>query len=185
MGASVNKIDKLDLASLRPKQVPPRPDTESHSPVITAVSEPVAHSAVVQSPRRDWTKFGLICVVVCLGVYIAMSRGVIPTPSPSPDIDVDGFHVMLIQPDSDSGLTTGQKEFLRSAKVADWVTENGGEFRAYPQSQNLDNESEVWKSIRSELSPPMVVGVLNDRKLTRMEAPNGIDEGIRALEKLK
>ena len=176
-------IKKLNLDSLRPKPAPMRKIEEPQE--VQPATQSIAPGQSIPRPRVDWTKIGLICAIVALAMYIAFSRGVIPSPIPQPDIDADGFYVMLIQPDSDSGLDQGQKEFLRSAKVAEWVTSNGGEFRAYPQSQNIDNEKDVWKDIRAELSPPLVVGVVNDRKLTKMEAPNGIDEGIRALEKLK
>jgi hypothetical protein len=177
------KIQKLDLDSLRPKPQPmPVPvQVEPKSQPIT-----VEAATTGQTPRRDWVKIGLACAVVFLLAYIAFDRGVIPTPGPpQPDIDADGFYVMLIQPSDEAGLSQGQKEFLRSAKVADWVTDNGGEFRAYPQAQDLANESEVWRQIRSELSPPFVVGVVSDRKLTKLEAPNGIDVGIEALGKVK
>ena len=177
------KIQKLDLDSLRPK---PQPMPVPVQAEPTSQPMPVEVATTGQTPRRDWVKIGLACAVVFLLAYIAFDRGVIPTPGPpQPDIDADGLHVMLIQPTDEGGLSQGQKEFLKSAKVADWVTSNGGEFRAYQQAQDLANESEVWRQIRSELSPPNVVGVLNDRKLTKMESPNGIDEGIQALEKLK
>jgi hypothetical protein len=166
------QIKSLNLDSLRPK---PQPMPQLQTVVATPG----------QAPKFDWIKILLICAVVFLGVYILMSRGVIPGPSPGPVIDTEGFFVMLMNPDSESGMTTGQKEFMRSAKIADWVTENGGEFRAYPQSQNIDNEQQVWREIRKELSPPLVVGVVNKRRLTKLEAPNGIEEGIRALERLK
>jgi hypothetical protein len=174
------EIKKLNLDALRPT---PRPMAKAP---VTRPSESESIVESVKQPRRDWFKIGLACAVVFLLAYIAFDRGVIPTPGPpQPDIDADGLHVMLIQPTDEGGLSQGQKEFLKSAKVADWVTDNGGEFRAYPQDQDLANESEVWRQIRSELSPPNVVGVLNDRKLTKMESPNGIDEGIQALEGLR
>lgn len=169
-------IKKLNLDALRPKPVAMPKQSEA-----TPVQPQPATTG--QAPRRDWLKIGLICAVVFMLAYILFDRGVIPTPGPpKPDIDADGFYVMVIQPDSEAGLSQGQKEFLRSAKVADWVTEQGGEFRAYPQSQNLDNESQVWRDIRGQLSPPAVVGVLDNRRLTTMEPPQGIDVGIQAIK---
>ena len=173
------EIEKLNLDSLRPKPVPMAPVSRpSEAETIVPVEQP--------APRRDWFKIILASAVVFLLAYILFDRGVIPTPGPpQPDIDADGFYVMVIQPSDEGSLTTGQKEFLRSAKVADWVTDNGGEYRAYPQEQDITSEQQVWRDIRGQLSPPFSVGVVSDRKLTKLEAPNGIDAGIEALEELK
>lgn len=180
------RIQKLNLDALRPQPRAARVAEPVAAPVAEVVADPGQfQQSPPQRSRVDWTKIGLICAIVALAMYIAFSRGVIPSPIPQPDIDVEGFYVMVIQPDSESGLDQGQKEFLRSAKIAEWVTSNGGEFRAYPQSQNIDAESDVWKEIRSELSPPHLVGVVNNRRLTKLVPPNGIDEGIRTLEKYK
>lgn len=131
--------------------------------------------------------FVVVTAIVLLAAWLLFFRapGPGPGPSPTPDVDVDGEYVMVVLPDDMSRLSRGQAEFANSAKVADWVESRGGQYRRYMESQDLSNESEVFRWIRDKLSGDGErVGVLKDRRLRKMPIPDGLEAGIRTLEGL-
>jgi len=146
--------------------------------------EPATPSAdpVAATSRRQWLSWAAWAALVAFIAWQQFGGRIVP---PKPDVDVDGLYVMVMTPSDLAGLSKEQKEFLASAKIADWVELKQGKYRSYPQSQNIDNEESVWREIRSQLAPPYLVGVLKNRRLTKMEAPQGIDAGIAALERVR
>jgi len=140
-------------------------------------------TAPKRRPQRDgtWMVIAVIAIVLCSIAWVMIKRDG-PTPSP---IDDDGMYVLVVKPTDLSPLTNGQKEFLTSAKVADWVDANGGQYRAYPESQNTDNENQIWRDLRREADATHRVIVAKNRRLTRMTVPDGIDAGIAALERIR
>jgi hypothetical protein len=150
-----------------------------------------AQAAHHVAPQRSQGIPGVVLfiggILVACVVFWLLSGGSIPTPgprpTPTPDIDVAGLHVMTITPDSRSGLTKGQNEFLDSAKIADFVETKGGKFRRYPESQDISNEQQVWRDIRKELTPDQPIGVLQNSRLKTLRVPDGIDAGIQVLER--
>jgi hypothetical protein len=168
----MSELKPLDLSGLSRK----KPKT---TPVAAVVSNPPLRS----SDFRNWVIVALIATVAFMGFW--MLGGRLPTPNPGPVIDAEGLHVLIVKPSNEAGMSDGQKDFLKSAKVAEWVDEQGGKFRSYPESQDMSNEEQVWRDMRAELSPPFVVGILEDRKLKKLEAPDGIEPGIQALQRAR
>jgi hypothetical protein len=153
---------------------------------LRAARQPQQAAPIAPQPsrRREWLRYIAICGAAFLLAWALSGRGITPGPGPTP-IDADGLHVLVMTPADLAGLSKEQKEFLASAKIADWVESKQGKYRSYPQSQNIDNEDPVWREIRGQLAPPYLVGVLKNRRLTKMEAPQGIDAGIAALERVR
>lgn len=162
-------IQPIDLSILRREPTQQQPS----APVATPFDPP--------QPRRDWIIWVVAAVV--LFVIVAWWRSD-AGPSPTP-IDADGIHVLVVKPVDLSGLTQGQKEFITSAKVADWVEANDGKYRAYREDQNADNEEQIWRDLRREADGTHRVVVVKNRRLTRMTVPDGIDAGIKVLEGIR
>jgi hypothetical protein len=163
-------VPNIDFAALRAARQP----------------QQAAPIAPQQPQRREWLRYAAFAIAAILLALWLSGRGPSPTPGPGPNpIDAEGLHVLVMTPADLAGLSKEQKEFLASAKVADWVESNQGKYRSYPQSQNINNEDLVWREIRGQLAPPYLVGVLKNRRLTKMEAPQGIDAGIAALERVR
>jgi hypothetical protein len=157
-------IQPIDLSALRQSQ---------------PATQPVRQST--DQPRRDWIIW--IVVAVVLFAVVGWWRSDVG-PSPTP-IDNEGMYVLVVKPTDLSSLTQGQKEFVTSAKVADWVNANKGEYRAYPENQNTDSEDQIWRDLRREADGTHRVIVAKNRRLTRMTVPDGIDQGIRVLEGIR
>lgn len=153
----------VDIAALRKARQPP---------------------AIPPKPQRSVSVLPWVLVGVLAWILVS-GRLPIPGPLPGPDIDIDGLHVLVVTPDDMQGLSRGQAEFAGSVRVAEWVDAAGGQYRRYPESQDISREAEVWRAIRKELDPPNRLGVLNDRRLRRSELPDGIDAGISQLERMR
>jgi len=171
-------LKPIDFEALRKPQAKP-----VSSPTVEPHVRPTAYRPTLTV--RDWLNVALICAVVFFGCLWLFRGSDGPGPNPGPVVDVDGLHVLVLTPDDRSSLTSGQNEFANSAKIADWVEQNGGKYRRYPESQDITNEEQVWQELRQSLSSPHHLAVLKDRRLTKLEIPDGIDAGIRLLEGFK
>lgn len=117
--------------------------------------------------------------------WLALQGGGIG-PAPAPDIDADGFYVLLVfDGDARDTITAGQGSVLNSARVADWVKSNSGEFRRYDAKDSLDAESPPWQEMRELAADPPQMIALKDGRASVQKIPDGIDATIRALERLK
>lgn len=159
----MSRIKPIDLSQLSRPAVRPEP--------IEAPSEPAAW--------RRWLPTIAWCLVAVLAVWVLSGREIGPVPVP---IDVEGLHVLVVEPDDRASVTKGQNEFINSVKVAEWVDGQDGQFRRYPESQNLDAVDPIWRELRSQADGTYRVIMAKDRKLTRLQLPDGIENGIRALE---
>lgn len=161
----MSRIKPIDLSKLS------RPAVKSQPIVTHAVSD--------DWKRRIQVAAWFVAAIVV--VWVLSGRGVSPGPRPTP-IDADGLHVLVIEPDDRATVTKGQNEFVNSVKIAEWVDSQEGQFRRYAESQNLDKADPVWRELRSQADGTYRVIVAKDRKLTRMQLPDGVEKGIRALE---
>jgi hypothetical protein len=151
---------------------------------LSSLSRPLAKREPVASQpgpaaSRGWLTVAAWCVVGVMIFWALSGRESGPSPTP---IDVDGLHVLVVEPDDRASVTKGQNEFINSVKVAEWVDGKSGQFRRYPESQNLDRVDPIWRELRSQADGTYRVIIAKDRKLTRMQLPDGIEAGIAALE---